>query len=129
MIDVPLIAISIGFILAGIGAFFAFRCLILWRRISITGVSVEVSKDRSFLSNNLRLVLTIGGLAGLHIFFEMIEQFLTLPASIWKIFYFVYYLDLVLMMFVLLILAIVWYRLLSKVSRWDKHWIKAIRRS
>lgn len=126
MIELPLIGISIALILAVVGAVFAYKCLALWRHMNITGVCIEVTKDKAFLSNNFKHVLIIGGLAGLHIFMEMVEQLYSPPASFfWEIFYFVYYLGLVLLMLVIVVLAIMWYRLLSKVSRWDKRWVKA----
>lgn len=125
MTDMPLIGAVIALILAAIGAFFAYKCLVLWKRVDITGVGIEVTKDRAFLSNNFKLVLIIGGLSALHIFLELIERFYSPPTPFfWEVFYFVYYLDQVLLMLVLLVLAIVWYRLLSRVSRWDRRWVK-----
>lgn len=120
----------IALILAAIGAVFAYKCLVLWKRADITGVGIEVTKDKAFLSNNFKLVLIIGGLAGLHIFLELVERFYSSQALFfWEIFYFVYYLGLVLLMLVLLVLAVVWYRLLSRVSRWDKRWVKVEKKS
>lgn len=126
MIELPLIGISIALILAVVGAVFAYKCLTLWRRMNITGVCIEVTKDKAFLFNNFKYLLMIGGLAGFHTFLEMVEQLYSPPASFfWEIFYFVYYLGLVLLMLFLLVLAVVWYRVLSRVNRWDKRWIKA----
>lgn len=128
MPELPLIGTGIALILAVIGAFFAYRCVVLWKRVDITGVGIEVTKDRAFLSSNFKLVLVIGGLAGMHIFLEMVERFYSPPAPFfWKVFYFVYYTDLVLLMLVLLVLAVVWYRLLSRVNRWDRRWVKVNR--
>ena len=128
MPELPLTGTGIALILAAIGAFFAYRCVVLWKRLDITGVGIEVTKDRAFLSNNFKLVLIIGGLASLHIFLEMVERFYSPPAPFfWKVFYFVYYTDLVLLMLVLLVLAVVWYRLLSRVNRWDRRWVKVNR--
>lgn len=125
MTDIPFIGAVIALILAAIGAFFAYRCLVLWKRLDITGVGIEVTKDKAFLSSNFKLVLILGGLSGVHIFLEMVERFYSPPAPFfWEIFYFVYYSDQVLLMLILLVLAVVWYRLLSRVSRWDKRWVK-----
>lgn len=126
MYYIALVGISVSFILAGIGAFFAYKCWRLWRRSSVSSISIEVTRDRSFLSNNFKLVLIIGGLAALHVFFEMVEYFGLLPQSsfILNVFSIVYFLDLIATMGILLILAILWYRLLLKVSVWDRRWIK-----
>lgn len=129
MLKLPLIGTAIALILAAIGAFFAYKCLVLWRRIDIKGVGIEVTKDRTFLSNNYKLVLILGGLASLHIFLEIVERFYSPPAPFfWEIFYFVYYIDQVMLMLVLVILAVVWYRLLSRINRWNRRWIKAEKR-
>jgi len=118
------IGIGVSFIFACAGAFFAYRCWRLWRRTNITSLGLWVTKDKSFLSNNFKLVIIIGGLASLHVFFELVEQ-VDIDASqfFWKIFHIAYFLDLVLLMVVFLMLAVTWYRLLAKVNAWDKRWI------
>ncbi len=118
------VGVGVSFILACTGAFFAYKCWRLWRHANITGLGLWVTKDRSFLSNNFKLVIIIGGLASLHVFFELVEQFdIQMPQSFWKVFHILYFFDLIASMAVFLMLAIIWYRLLSKVSTWDKRWI------
>lgn len=118
------IGIVASFILACIGAFFAYRCWRMWRHANITGLGLWVTKDRSFLSNNFKLVIIIGGLASLHVFFELVEQLdIQMPQSFWKIFHIMYFFDLIASMAIFLMLAIIWYRLLSKVNTWDKRWV------
>lgn len=118
------VGVGVSFILACTGAFFAYKCWRLWRHANITGLGLWVTKDRSFLSNNFKLVIIIGGLASLHVFFELVEQFdIQMPQSFWGVFHILYFFDLIASMAVFLMLAIIWYRLLSKVSTWDKRWI------
>lgn len=112
------VGIVVSFILAGIGAFFAYRCWILWGHSNISSIGTEVAKDRSFLSDNFKLILIIGGLAALHVFFELVEYFGFLPANsfILNVFLIAYFLNLIATMAILLVLAILWYKLLLKVS-------------
>lgn len=119
------IGIILAVILAAVGAFFAYKCFMLWRQVSTSGIAVEVTKNRSFLSINFKLTLVIGALAGLHLFFEIWEMY-GLPTApfIWAFYNFFYYLNLTAIMLVLLIMAITWYKLLSKVDRWDRRLIK-----
>lgn len=120
-----LIGISFSLIVACIGAFVAYKCWRLWRHANIAGIGVEVTKDRTFLSNNFKLVIVIGGLAGLHVVFELIEfYFSSSTPLIYNLFHFVYFLNLASIMTAFLMLAIAWYRLLSRVSKWDRRWIK-----
>jgi hypothetical protein len=126
MNTISLIGISIALLFAGIGAFFAYKCMIRWEHTNINSISAEISKNRSFLSNNFKLVLLTGALSSLHILFELIEEFNLIPtvAIVQDIFHVLYYLDISATMLILLILAIIWYRLLSKVNAWDKRVIK-----
>jgi hypothetical protein len=125
MDSINLIGIGIGLILAGIGAVYAYSCVMLWRHTNITGVGVEVTKDRSFLSNNFKLVIIIGALSSLHILFELVQNLNLIWTSLTlSIFNVLYYLDLSGVMLALLLLAIAWYKLLSKVNAWDTRWIK-----
>ncbi len=118
------VGVGISFILACAGAFFAYRCWKLWRHTNITGLGLWVTRDKSFLSNNFKLVIIIGGLSSLHVLFELVEQLdILMPQTFWKVFHIAYFSDLVALMFVFLMLAITWYRLLSKVNTWDKRWI------
>lgn len=125
MRSIFLIGISFSLIFACIGAFFAYRCWRLWRHANIAGIGVEVTKDRTFLSNNFKLVIVIGGLAGLHVVFELVQFYLS-PSTplIYNLFHFVYFLNLASIMTAFLMLAIAWYRLLLRVNKWDRRWIK-----
>lgn len=121
---ISLIGIGISLLLTLIGAIYAYRCWMLWRHTSLSGVGVEVTK-RSFLSSNFKLILIVGGLNGLHVIFETAEALdLLSPPWLKDIFELIYYLNIVAIMSVLLILSILWYRLLFRVNRWDKRWIK-----
>lgn len=119
------IGISVSLVLTCIGPFYAYRCWKLWRHTSITGIGVVVTKDKSFLSNNFKLVLAVGALSSLNVLFNVAEHFDLLSAPfIVNIFYSVYYLNLAAIMSAILILALSWYKLLSKVNHWDKRWIR-----
>lgn len=118
------IGIGASFVLACTGAFFAYRCWRLWRHTNITGLGLWVTKDKSFLSNNFKLIIIIGGMSSLHVLFELVELFdIQMSRSFWKVFHIVYFSNLVALMVVFLMLAITWYRLLSKVNTWDKRWL------
>lgn len=120
-----LIGISLAIILAAIGAFFAYRCYMLWRHINISSLGIATTRSRSFLSNNFRLTLIIGGLASLHLFFEIWKLY-DAPSTpfIWTVYILLYYLNLIVIMFALLIMAIMWYKLLSTINKWDNRMIK-----
>ncbi len=123
--DITIIGIGISLLLACAGAFFTYRCWKLWKHTNITSLELWVTKDRSFLTNNFKLFIVIGALSGLHVLFELIERFVTPSIPfIWDLFYLFYYLNLVSIMVVFLMLAVAWYRLLSKVNAWDKRWLK-----
>lgn len=80
-----------------------------------------VTQDRVFLSNNFKLVLIVGALSGLNVLFEVAQYFDPLAKPfIPNVFY---YLNLAAIMTVILILAVSWYNLLSRVKRWDSRWI------
>jgi hypothetical protein len=125
MEHVSFIGISVLLVLTGIGPFYAYRCWKLWRHTNITGISVEVTKDKSFLSNNFKLVLVVGALSSMNVLFNVVEHF-DLPSApfIVNMFYSFYYLNLAAIMSAILILAIAWHKLLSRVNRWDKRWIR-----
>ncbi|MDO9098151.1 MAG: hypothetical protein Q7U60_08520 [Candidatus Methanoperedens sp.] len=123
---ISIIGISVSLLLTLIGAFFAYRCWMQWRHTHITGIGAEVTKDRAFLSNNFKLVLVIGALNGVRVIFEAAERLdLLSPPWLWNAFDFLYYLNTITIMSALLILSISWHKVLTKVNRWDKHWIKA----
>lgn len=124
MIYTYFIGIGASLLLTFAGAIYAYRCWMLWRHTSLSGVGVEVTK-RSFLSSNFKLTLIVGGLNGIHVIFETAEALdLVSPPWLKDIFGLLYYLNIVAIMSVLLILSIMWYRLLLRVNRWDKRWIK-----
>ncbi len=124
--DITIIGIGISLLLACAGAFFTYRCWKLWKHTNITTLGLWVTRDRSFLTSNFNLVIVIGALSGLHVLLELGERFVdpSIP-FIWNLFYLLYYLNLVSIMVVFLMLAVAWYRLLSKVNAWDKRWLKA----
>lgn len=115
------IGISVSLVLTGAGPFYAYRCWRLWRHTNTASIGVEVTKDRSFLSNNFKLVLIVGALSGMNVLFEVAQSLdLLSPLLIPNVFS---YLNLAAIMTVILILAVSWYNLLSRVRRWDSRWI------
>lgn len=126
MDTISLVGISSALLFTCIGAFFAYKCLIYWEHTNISSISAEISKNRSFLSNNFKLVMFTGAFSGLHVLLELIEKFNLIPtiAIVQDIFHVLYYLDISATMLVISILAIIWYRLLSKINAWDKRVIK-----
>ncbi len=115
------IGISVSLILTVIGPFYAYRCWRLWRHTNTTSIGAVVTQDRVFLSNNFKLVLIVGALSGLNVLFEVAQYFDPLAKPfIPNVFY---YLNLAAIMTVILILAVSWYNLLSRVKRWDSRWI------
>jgi hypothetical protein len=126
MDTISLIGIGSALLFTGIGAFFAYKCLIYWEHTNISSICAEMSKNRSFLSNNFKLVILAGAFSGLRVLLELIEKFNLIPTItvIQDIFHALYYLDISATMLILSILAIIWYRLLSKINAWDKRVIK-----
>ena len=123
---ITVIGIGVSLILACAGAFFTYRCWKLWKHTNITSLGLWVTKDRSFLTNNFKLIIVIGALSGLHVLFELWERFVILSTPfIRNIFYLFYFLNLVSIMIVFLMLAVAWYKMLSKVNIWDKRWLRA----
>ncbi len=123
---ISIIGISVSLLLTLIGAFYAYKCWMQWRHTHITGIGVEVTKDRAFLSNNFKLVLVVGALNGVRVIFEAAGRLDSLsPPWLRNTFDFLYYLNTITIMSALLILAISWHKVLTKVNHWDKRWIKA----
>jgi len=115
------IGIGVSLVLTGAGPFYAYRCWKLWRHINTASIGVEVTKDRSFLSNNFKLVLVVGALSGMNVLFEVARYFdLLSQRFVPNVFS---HLVLAAIMIVILILAVSWYNLLSRVRRWDSRWI------
>lgn len=84
-----------------------------------------MTKDRSFLQTNFKLVTVSGVLVSLHILYTALADFKLLPSLFTgNLFYLLYYLKLGLIILFLLILVTSWHKLLSKVNRWDTRWNK-----
>ncbi|VVB97825.1 Uncharacterised protein [uncultured archaeon] len=129
MDSIGLIGIDISLILAGICAFYAYRCVMLLTDTNIIGVGIELAKNRSFLSMNFMFIMIIGALSGLQVVLGLVEQLNLISISYThNVIYMIYYLDLSGAMFALLLLTIAWYKLLLKVNTWDTRWIKDQRR-
>ncbi|VVB94445.1 Uncharacterised protein [uncultured archaeon] len=101
----------------------------LLRDTNITGVGIELAKNRSFLSMNFIFIMIIGALSGLQAILGLVEQ-LNLISTTYthNVIYMIYYLDLSGAMLALLLLTIAWYKLLLKVNTWDTRWINYPRR-
>lgn len=120
------IGIGVSLVITFIGMVYAYNCWRLWRHTKINGIGVEVTKSRTFLSHNFKLVLVVGALSGLHVVFVTMEELhLLSPPWLRNTFDFLYYLNTITIMSALLVLAISWHKVLTKVNRWDKRWIKA----
>lgn len=120
------IGIGVSLVITFMGMVYAYNCWRLWRHTKINSIGAVVTKDRAFLSNNFKLILVVGALSGLHVVFEaMGELHLLLPQWLRNTFDFLYYLNIITIMSALLVLAISWHKVLTKVNHWDKHWIKA----
>jgi hypothetical protein len=124
MDSITLIGIDISLILAGICAFFGYRCVMLLKDTNITGMGIELTKNRSFLSMNFMFIMVIAGLSGLHIMLGHAERNIISTSYIHEVINVIYYLDLSGAMLALLLLTIAWYKLLLKVNTWDTYWIK-----
>ena len=123
--NAPLIIINLAMIFVIIGSYFAIKSILLWRKTNLTGIGVEVTKSRSFLQNNFLLVLLVGAFASIHVFLEFFQHNSSIESPyINVLFYVLYYSTLLAIVFVLSILSFKWYKLLSRINKWDKRWIK-----
>lgn len=119
-----LIVLILAIMFVIIGSFYATRSMILWRRTSIAGVGVEVTKSRSFLHNNFILVLLVGAFAGLHVLIELIQNTISIESPyINGLFDVLYYITLLAIVMILSVLSFMWYKLLLKINKWDKRLI------
>ncbi len=120
----PLIVISFAMSLVVIGSFYAIKSIILWKKINIAGIGVEVTKSRSFLHTNFMLSSIIGAFVAIHVFLEFIQHTVSIESpSLNGLSFALYYFTILAIVISLFLLAFKWYKLLSKVNRWDKRWI------
>ncbi len=118
------IATDVSLILAGVCAFYAYRCIMLLRETNITGVGIELTKNRSFLSTNFMFIMLIGSLSSLHVLLGAVEQQNFISNSLTHdVINVIYCLDVSGSMLALLSLTVAWYKLLQKVHTWDTRWI------
>ncbi len=117
------IGLGISLALTLIGMLYTYKCWRIWRNSTIPGVCVEVAQCRSFLSNNFKLILLVWTLNGLHVVIGTLESLdLGLTAWLQNIFNIIYHLNMIIIMSAYLVLAISWYKLLSKINQWDERW-------
>ncbi len=126
MSNISLVGIIISLIFISIGAFYAYRCWMLWNKISSSSIGVAVTMNRSFLQTNFKLVLVTGALIGLHSLYVELAEHFGLPSTPfgWNIFYLLYYLKLAVIMLAILILASSWHKFLLKVNHWNTRGIQ-----
>lgn len=121
----PLIVISFAMAIVVIGSFYAIRSIILWEKTNIAGIGVEVTKSRSFLHTNFMLSSLVGAFVAVHVFLEFIQHTVPIEStSINRLSLAIYYFTVLAIVSFLFLLAFKWYKLLSKVNKWDKRWIK-----
>ena len=126
MSNISIIGTGISMILIAAGMVFVIKNWVLWRNINLTGIGIEVAKDKSFLSDNFKLFMALSVLSGFNLVFELENNLAWFsPPPLKDLFEVLYYLNIITISSIFLILTIMWYKLLSRVVKWDRRWIKA----
>lgn len=114
MIDSSKILIAITLILVAGGIYLLYINLLRWKEIDHDTVRARVFLDRSFLKMHFFLLLTMGGIAVLHILMEPLEKLGIVPDGLlWMI---IYEGGHIVIMLNLVLITYLWYILLHRKS-------------
>ncbi len=98
-------------LLAVVGLYIAFRNWLFWTRGDIKNLRARVFLDENFLISNFNLILLIGGVLGVHVIVMLFEA-MEINSSRYLVM--ANYLLMDLAMFLMVVLAFLWFRLFSK---------------
>ncbi|MFQ6071942.1 MAG: hypothetical protein ACE5KT_04470 [Methanosarcinales archaeon] len=111
--EIILAIIAFALLCALIGLYITLRVWSIWRHTDINLIRAKVFLKKDFLNKNFIFVFLVGALVSLHVIFEFMEFYGTIPSVVLPFWDLVYIIEISTVLILLVILAYEWFKIIK----------------